>query len=80
MAPRELPAPAELEKELEHGPVHFAHHFADALAVIGYGHPVQATRATALSYYVYMAEELFHWTVEDRAAFYWRHRDRVPHE
>src|SRR4051812_48524296 len=42
-----LPAPEQMEKELEHSPVHFVHHFADALAVIAYGHPDAEVRSKA---------------------------------
>src|ERR1035437_1688658 len=71
-----LPELDDLEKELEQLPVHFVHHFADALAVIAYAHPEQDTREYAYSVYAYIAEELFHFIPEPPDVFYWRHRDQ----
>jgi hypothetical protein len=71
-----LPEPATLEKELEQLPCHFVHHFADALAVIAYGHPDDETRRYAYSVHVYIAEELFHFLPETPDIFLWRHRDK----
>lgn len=80
MAPAKLPGPDELEKELEHGPVHFAHHFADALRVVAIHHPDEDVRRTARLYQSYMAAELFHWKPETDEEFNHRHRDRVEHD
>jgi hypothetical protein len=80
MAPKQLPMPEELEKELEHGPIHFAHHFADALRCIALWHPDQETRVYARTLHFYMADELFHWKPETDEEFKHRHRDRVEHD
>ena len=72
----DLPEPDELEKELEHSPCHFVHHFADALAVIAYSHPGLAIRRIAYRYHYYVAEEIFHFIPEPPAIFAWRHRDK----
>jgi hypothetical protein len=71
-----LPKPEELEKELEHCFVHFVHHFADALAVIGYHHPNQNTAMYACRLHYYIAEELFHFQPESPFVFDVRHRTK----
>lgn len=71
----ELPAPQELDRELEHCTCHYVHHLADALAVIAYHHPQDEIRQTAYSYYYFIAEEIFHFIPEPPIIFLWRHRD-----
>lgn len=80
MAPSSLPSPEEMEKELEHAPCHFVHHFADALRVIGLWHPDVEVRAYANRLHFYIADEVFHFTPEVDMTFKHRHRDRVEHE
>lgn len=80
MAESELPNLASLEKELEHSPCHFVHHFADALRVIAIHHPNEHTKGYAWSVHHYIAEELFHFVPEDDATFMHRHRDKVDHD
>lgn len=72
----DLPSPSALDKELEHSFCHFVHHFADALAVIAYGHPDDDVRRTAYGFYYFIAEELFHFIPEPPEVFRWRHRDK----
>jgi hypothetical protein len=72
-----LPEPPELEKELEHCFVHFVHHFADALAVIAYGHPDVDVVKYAAQVHYYIAEELFHFWPEPPTVFLLRHRDKI---
>lgn len=62
--------------ELEFLPVHYVHHFADALAVIAYGHPVMAVASYAARLHYRIAEELFHFKPEPRRIFELRHRDK----
>lgn len=71
-----LPEPEDLEKELEHSPCHFVHHFADGLAIIAYNHPERTTRAVAYRFHYYIAEEIFHFLPEHPEIFAWRHRDK----
>ena len=71
-----LPPAYKMEKELEHSPCHFVHHFADALAVIAYNHPDQHVAEQAAVYHHYIAEEVFHFRPEDPATFVMRHRDK----
>lgn len=71
-----LPDVEDVLEELEHLPCHFVHHFADALAVIGYGHPDVGTRQCAYGLHVLIAEELFHFVPEPPSIFAWRHRDK----
>lgn len=75
-----LPKPEELEKELEHSPCHFVHHFADALRVIAIHHPEEDVRTYAWVLHLYIAEELFHFLPENDAMFLHRHRDKTLHE
>lgn len=77
MAEGLLPKPEELEKELEHSPVHFVHHFADALRVIAIHHPELPIREYAWGLHYYIAEELFHFVPETDAVFIRRHRDKA---
>jgi hypothetical protein len=72
----QLPLASAMEKELEHSPCHFVHHFADALAVIAYNHPDQKVQRQAFAYHHYIAEELFHFLPESPDLFRWRHRDK----
>ena len=62
--------------ELEFLPVHYVHHFADALAVIAYGHPHLTQAAYAGSLHHLIAEELFHFRPEHPEVFKLRHRDK----
>jgi hypothetical protein len=74
-----LPALEDLEhfyKELEHCPCHFVHHFADALAIIGYAHPEQEVSLYAAGLHYSIAEEVFHFIPESPAVFWMRHRDK----
>jgi hypothetical protein len=80
MAPKSLPEPEELEKELEHSPCHFVHHFADALRVIAVNCPDDGVQLYAYRLHHYIAEELFHWLPETNSTFIERHRDKVAHE
>jgi len=66
-----------LEKELEHSPCHFVHHFADALAIIAYNHPEEEVSLFAAGIHYYIAEEIFHWVPETPFTFKMRHRDRT---
>lgn len=75
-----LPQPGDIEKELEHSPCHFVHHFADALRVIAIHHPDAAIRETAYSYHFYIAEEIFHFVPETDEVFLHRHRDKTVHD
>lgn len=77
MAQSVLPAPQELDKELEHCTVHFVHHFADGLAVIAHNHPDYEAANYAASLHYHIAEELFHFVPESRDTFILRHRDKV---
>ncbi len=63
--------------ELEYCPVHYAHHFADSLAVLAYHHPSDATRAIALAIHTLVAVELFHFHPETQEEFFIRHRDKI---
>lgn len=77
-----LPAPIEggdLDTELERLPVHFVHHFADALRVIACHHPDPMTWSYAESIHNFIAEELFHFIPEAREVFLHRHRDKTEH-
>jgi hypothetical protein len=76
MAVTELPAPSDLDKELEHCTVHFVHHFADGLAVIAYNHPIPDVASYAAELHFHIAEELFHFVPESRGTFLMRHRDK----
>lgn len=71
-----LPEHAALDKELEHCPCHFVHHFADGLAVIAYGHPEQKVVEYAAGLHYHIAEELFHFVPEPNFVFALRHRDK----
>jgi hypothetical protein len=71
----ELPQPLDLCDELEMLPCHFVHHFADALAVIAYGHTDRDTAWKAAGYHYRIAEELFHFMPESAQTFWLRHRD-----
>lgn len=73
---RRLPDAMAVMEELEHLPAHFVHHFADAMAVIAYGHPDKGTRECAYEFHALVAEELFHFIPEPPEVFAWRHRDR----
>jgi hypothetical protein len=70
------PDPCDVCDELEFLPCHYVHHFADALAVVAYGHhdPEVAQLAAELHYRI--AEELFHFVPETAAVFELRHRDK----
>jgi hypothetical protein len=72
----ELPGWGGVCDELEFLPVHYVHHFADALAVIAYGHPDHDQAEHAAVYHYYIAEELFHFRPETRPTFEMRHRDK----
>jgi hypothetical protein len=76
MDSRRLPDALDVMEELEHLPTHFVHHFADALAVIAYGHPDAGTRECAYEFHALVAEELFHFIPEPPEIFAWRHRDK----
>lgn len=63
-------------RELEYCPCHFVHHFLDALAIVGYFHPDEATAAYAAGVHYEVCEELFHFMPEPPAVFKLRHRDK----
>lgn len=67
----------EAMDELEYLPVHYAHHFADAFAVVAYGHPNEQIRYYALSLHREVAVELFHFHPETREEFLNRHQDEM---
>lgn len=62
--------------ELEYTPVHYAHHFADSMAVCAYHHPDQKVRNTALKIHTLVAVELFHFHPETKEEFLDRHKDK----
>lgn len=71
-----LPEPLDVCSELEFLPCHYVHHFADALAVVAYGHPEQEVAEYAASLHYRIAEEVFHFLPESREIFNLRHRDK----
>jgi hypothetical protein len=79
MAVDSLPRLQDLEKELEFSSVHFVHHLADALRVVGIYHPDAIVKANANGLHRYIADELFHFKPEGFEEFIHRHRDRVEH-
>jgi hypothetical protein len=66
----------EAMDELEYTPCHFAHHFADAMAVVAYHHPESLTRIIALRIHYLVAEEIFHFQPESEEQFLERHKDK----
>jgi hypothetical protein len=62
--------------ELEYCAVHFAHHFADAFAVVAFNHPDRGVRDQAYYVYYLVAEENFHFYPMNREQFLHRHRDK----
>ena len=62
--------------ELEYCPVHYAHHFADSLAVLAYHHPEIKIQQWASKIHELVAVELFHFHPETKAEFLYRHRDK----
>lgn len=76
MKQTELPDPLKVCSELEYLPCHYVHHFADALAVIAYNHPVEKVAAYAARLHYRIAEEIFHFQPEAPSVFAWRHRDK----
>lgn len=62
--------------ELEYCTVHYAHHFADAFAVMAYFHPDNEVRRLAYYAHFRVAEELMHFMPESREQFINRHRDK----
>ncbi len=80
MKASEISAPPEaklLDKELENLPVHFVHHFADALRIVAIFHPEESTRKYAWDVHYFIAEELFHFVPESDYRFLARHEDKV---
>lgn len=75
-----LPDVYVLCNELEFLTCHYAHHLADALAVIAYGHPDREPALLAAVYHYRIAEELFHFQPESPATFVLRHRDKPTDE
>jgi len=75
-----LPENEALEKELEHSPCHYVHHFADALRVISLHHPDPIVKEIAWRYHYYIAEEIFHFVPEQDEVFLHRHRDKTVHD
>ena len=63
--------------ELEYTPCHYAHHFADAMAVVAYHHPNQEVRDCAYRLHYLVAEEIFHFAPESREVFMKRHEDKI---
>lgn len=71
-----LPMLLQVCNELEFLPCHYVHHFADALAVIAYGHHDYEVSEYAAKLHYTIAEELFHFRPEQPAIFVLRHRDK----
>lgn len=63
--------------ELEYCAVHYVHHFADSMAVLGYHHPSIDVCRTALKIHELVAVELFHFHPETRDEFLIRHEDKI---
>lgn len=63
-------------EELEYCAVHYAHHFADAFAVVAFNHPDQVVVRHACYLYSQVAEECFHFHPMTKEEFITRHRDR----
>jgi hypothetical protein len=63
--------------ELEYCPVHYVHHFADSMAVLGYHHPDPNVCKTALKIHNLVAVELFHFHPETKEEFLIRHEDKI---
>lgn len=72
----ERPSAMSVCEELEFLAVHYVHHFADALAVIAYGHSEEFEAEYAARLHYTIAEELFHFAPEHPAVFALRHRDK----
>lgn len=64
-------------EELEYLPCHYAHHFADSMAVMAYHHPTKAVRDFAYRIHYLVAEEIFHFVPEAKDVFLARHRDKL---
>lgn len=64
-------------EELEYTPCHYAHHFADSMAVVAYHHPNQTVRENAYRIHFLVAEEIFHFVPESKEVFLERHKDKV---
>lgn len=62
--------------ELEYLPCHYAHHFADSMAVMAYHHPNEAVRGLAYRIHFLVAEEIFHFIPEPKEIFLKRHEDK----
>ena len=62
--------------ELEYTPVHYAHHFADSMAVCAYHHPDADVRSMCLYAHEQVAVELFHFHPESKEEFLERHKDK----
>jgi hypothetical protein len=71
---------SDLDKELENLPVHFVHHFSNALKVIAVNHPDILVRGYAGLMYDFIAEEMFHHHPETNKEFSVRHADKIAHE
>lgn len=76
MRQERVPEPLDVCDELEFLPAHYVHHFADALAVIAYGHPDREIASYAARLHYRIAEELFHFHPEPPHVFNLRHRDK----
>ena len=63
--------------ELEYCAVHYAHHFADSLAVLAYHHPDPNVCKIALEIHTLVAVELFHFHPETEEEFLIRHADKI---
>ena len=63
--------------ELEYATVHYAHHLADASAVVAYFHPDQIVRHFAYDFHWLVATELFHFLPESPSQFAVRHKDKI---
>lgn len=75
----ELPSDLELCEPLAYCSCHYVHHLADALRVVAIFHPDKEVRDRAWGYHYRIAEELFHFMIEDDPTFRDRHRDKVEH-
>ena len=63
--------------ELEYLTVHYVHHFADSMRVMGLHHPDAAVREFANYAHFQVAIELFHFVPEAEAVFLERHKDKM---
>lgn len=63
--------------ELEYTTCHFAHHFADSMAVLSYHHPHGEVSRLSYRIHFLVAEEIFHFKPETKEEFFERHKDKI---